>query len=83
MLMSIQGIYRNGKIELVELPSSLPDETQVIVTFLSPNAVHLSDHGIDKTQAEELRNRLGSFAEGWNIPEMDVYDHYDSAKANL
>ena len=83
MLMSVQGIYRNGKVELVEVPSSLHDETQVMVTFLSPNAIHLKDQGIDETQAVELRNRLSSFAEGWNSPEMDVYDNYDAVKANL
>jgi hypothetical protein len=26
MLKSIEGVYRNGKIELVEMPSDVPDE---------------------------------------------------------
>jgi len=30
-----------------------------------------------------LRARLATFAEEWNAPEMDIYDNYDAAKANL
>jgi hypothetical protein len=36
MLQSIEGVYRNGKIELSEVPGNMPDETHVIVTFLKP-----------------------------------------------
>jgi hypothetical protein len=83
MLMSIQGIYRNGKIELVEQPSNVPDETRVIVTFLEPNSVDLRARGIDEAQAAELRARLATFAEDWDSPEMSIYDDYDAARANL
>jgi hypothetical protein len=83
MLMSIQGIYRNGKIELVEQPSNVPDETRVIVTFLEPNSVDLRARGIDEAQAAELRARLATFAEDWDSPEMSIYDDYDEARANL
>jgi hypothetical protein len=34
MLKSIEGFYRQGKIELEELPANLSEETPVIVTFL-------------------------------------------------
>ncbi|MBI4547215.1 MAG: hypothetical protein HY707_04490 [Ignavibacteriae bacterium] len=83
MLTSIQGIYRNGKIELVEMPPHLHGETQVIVTFLSPKALNLRDYGIDEAQASKLRDQLTSFTAGWNNSEMDAYDNYDAAKANL
>ncbi|MDF5722884.1 MAG: hypothetical protein PUP91_20895 [Rhizonema sp. PD37] len=33
MLQSIEGVYKNGKIELSELPSDV-SESRVIVTFL-------------------------------------------------
>ena len=36
MLQSVEGIYRNGKIELLETPSNL-EEARVIVTFLTDN----------------------------------------------
>ncbi|MBD2301353.1 hypothetical protein H6G80_24715 [Nostoc sp. FACHB-87] len=35
MLQSIEGIYKNGKVELAELPSDV-SESRVIVTFLEP-----------------------------------------------
>jgi len=74
MLKSIEGIFRDGKIELLEPPPQ-QSETRVLVTFLPPRGkVDLQDRGIDESHAAELRNRLGSFAEEWNRPEMDVYD---------
>ena len=83
MLKSIEGIYRNGKIELVEAPSDVRDETRVIVTFLEPRSIDLRARGIDETQAAELRARLATFTEDWDSPEMAIYDDYDAAKANL
>lgn len=83
MLKSIEGVYRNGKIELVETPSDVRDETRVIVTFLEPRSVNLRARGIDEAQAAELRARLATFAEDWESPEMDIYDDYDAAKARL
>ena len=83
MLKSIEGVYRNGKIELVEAPSDVRDETRVIVTFLEPRSIDLRARGIDEAQAAELRARLATFAEDWDSPEMDIYDDYDAAKANL
>lgn len=35
MLQSIEGIYRDGKVELTELPSDVL-ESRVIVTFVEP-----------------------------------------------
>lgn len=34
MLQSIEGIYKDGKVELAELPTDI-SESQVIVTFLA------------------------------------------------
>lgn len=34
-LVTIEGTYRDGKIELTERPEGLGDETPVLVTFLS------------------------------------------------
>jgi len=83
MPTSVEGIYRNGKIELAELPANVGEEARVIVTFLDAGAVDLAAHGIDEAQAADLRVRLKTFAEDWNSPEMDVYDDYDAAKAKL
>ena len=70
---TVEGIYRDGKVELLETPTGL-DETRVIVTFLAEGAVNLSERGIDETQAANLRARLGNFAEDWEQPEMEAYD---------
>mgnify|MGYP001598661741 CR=1 FL=1 len=40
MLQTIQGIYRNGKIELAEVPQNIT-ESQVFVTFLTSQSVSL------------------------------------------
>jgi hypothetical protein len=73
MLKSIEGVYWQGRIELLESPP--PDlEGKVIVTFLSAASVDLAERGIDEDQAADLRQRLKPFAEDWDRPEMDVYD---------
>ena len=73
MLRSIEGVYRQGRVELLESPPA-DVEGKVIVTFLSGGAVDLKERGIDENQAADLRQRLKSFAEDWDRPEMDVYD---------
>jgi hypothetical protein len=83
MQKSVEGIYRQGKIELVEPPTDVRDETRVIVTFLGPNYVDLRARGIGQEQAADLRSRLGVFIEEWESPEMDIYDDYDGAKPGL
>jgi hypothetical protein len=75
MLKSVEGIYREGKIELLE---SVPEGTtgRVIVTFVSATGtpVDLIPRGITIEQAADLRRRLVTFAEDWQRPEMDAYD---------
>ncbi len=83
MLTSIQGIYRDGKIELAERPSHVPNDTGVIVTFLEPKSIDLREREIDEMQAADLRAQLAMFAEDWDRSEMNLYDDYDAAKANL
>jgi len=83
MLTAIQGIYRDGKIQLTEVPRDVDDDTPVIVTFLTSGIVNLAARGIDEEQAADLRARLTTFAQEWDSPEMDIYDNYDAAKSNL
>ena len=83
MPVSVQGVYRHGKIELLEQPSNIRDETRVVVTFLEPGSINLRTRGITEEQAAKLRAQLATFAEDWDSPEMSVYDDYDAAKANL
>ena len=82
MLTSVEGIYRNGRVELVESPNNMLEGARVIVIVPS-NTIDLASQGIDQAQAEVLRTSLGTFAEDWNNPQMSIYDDYDTAKANL
>jgi hypothetical protein len=85
MLTSVEGIYRNGRLELTENPHNMPEGTLVIVTFVraNDNSIDLTSQGIDREQAESLRTSLATFSEDWDSPEMSIYDNYDSAKANF
>ena len=83
MLTTITGVYRNGQVILTEQPQNLPDEAQVIITFLASSTIDLAARGIDETQAADLRARLRTFATEWDNPDMDVYNDYDTAKTTL
>jgi len=83
MLTTVQGVYRGGEIELAEMPINVREETPVIVTFLTLGYVDLRARGIDETQAADLRARLTTFVEDWSSPEMDIYDNYETVKADL
>ncbi|MEH2284869.1 MAG: hypothetical protein V7K90_26725 [Nostoc sp.] len=50
MLQSIEGVYKNGNIQLSELPSDV-SESRVIVTFLEP----------EKSQIQKQIMRFGMF----------------------
>ena len=74
MVKSVEGVYRNGKVELLE-PLAEAEGSRVIVTWVrSPRLVDLRERGIDESQAAHLRSRLIAFAEDWDRPEMAAYD---------
>ena len=74
MVRSIEGIFHNGKVELLEAPPSRVN-SRVIVTFLpAPGTVSLRRKKISPRHAADLRQRLKSFLQDWNRPEMDAYD---------
>lgn len=74
MVRSVEGVYRNGKVELLE-PLAEAEGSRVIVTWVQPaNSIDLRERGIDETHAADLRRRLGAFTEDWERPEMAAYD---------
>lgn len=74
MIRSVEGVYRDGRVELLEA-AEVPGGTRVIVTFLPvQGTVELAERGISREQATDLRHRLSAFVEDWDRPEMDVYD---------
>jgi len=71
---SVEGIYRNGKVELVE-PLAEAEGSRVIVTWVHPGEpIGLRERGIDESHAADLRRRLAPLAEDWDRPEMAAYD---------
>jgi hypothetical protein len=48
VLTTVEGIYRDGQIELKSLPSNFANEASVIVTFVDAAVVDLADHGVDR-----------------------------------
>ena len=82
MSTSIKGTYREGMVVLKEQPAGVEDETPVIVTFPDSSGIDLATCGINEEGAIELQAALATF-EDWKLPEMDIYDDYDAAKAKL
>ena len=76
MLMSVEGVYRDGKVELQQLPADIR-QARVIVTFLpAEGSIDLGARGISEEEAAELRWRFGAGAADWDDPAMDIYDDY-------
>ena len=74
MVKSVEGVYRNGKVELME-PIAEAEGSRVIVTWVQPaSSVDLRERGIDESQAADLRRRLAPFADDWDRAEMNAYD---------
>ncbi len=72
-MLTLEGTYRDGKVELAEKPVQIT-EAKVLVTFLEPGTIDLRARGIDESQAADLRARLKTFAEDWDRPEAAIYD---------
>jgi hypothetical protein len=78
MVKSVEGIYRDGKVELLE-PLAGAEGSRVIVTLVRPaEPLALGERGIGESQAADLRRRLAPFAEDWDRPEMAAYDELPS-----
>ncbi len=72
MLQTIEGIYKNGKIELSEVPPDII-ESQVFVTFVKPQLVTLSSKFIS----------FGMFAGSHQSTEADFQEAEFSCDDNL
>jgi YgiT-type zinc finger domain-containing protein len=56
MLTSVEGIYRDGRVEFLEVPSNLRDEMRVIVTFLDAAG---ADHSYTGHEQHTMRATSG------------------------
>ena len=80
-MLTVEGIFKNGRIELLEKVTKI-SEAKVLVTFVENKDIELLSLGIDEKAAAELRGKFASF-EDWNDPAMDIYNDYDNAKRPL
>jgi hypothetical protein len=53
-LLTVEGIYKDGKVELSEQPKLVEDIARVLVTFLLPADVPTNE----KPDREEIRRRV-------------------------
>jgi hypothetical protein len=73
MMKSIEGVYRDGKIELLETPPGLT-VARVIVTFLTGDHMSVLRPAFTPEELAELRGKLAAWEEDWNAPGMEAYD---------
>ena len=76
-MQTVRGIYKDGRIELINAPPADVEQAPVLITFLvdeHEQGVDLQKQGIGLENAADLRSRLKCFADDWERPEMDAYD---------
>jgi hypothetical protein len=56
-LLTVQGIYKNGKIELIEKPGHVDEAARVLVTFLPASSSHEKTLACESEENEALRQR--------------------------
>ena len=74
MLTTVQGIYRDGKIELLETPPALK-EARVIVTFLPAGTAQPVPPPFSPEEIADLRGKFAAWEDDWNAPGMEAYDN--------
>jgi hypothetical protein len=78
MLKSVEGVFRDGKVELKEIPPDIA-QARVLVTFLpAEGPIDLRAFGISEGRAAQMRWGWGAAVEDWDDPAMDVYNDYET-----
>ena len=70
MLKCVEGVYRNGEVELLESPPNVT-ESRVIVAFLEGPS---SGPSLSPEELAELRGKLAAWEDDWNATGMEAYD---------
>ncbi len=79
MIQSVEGIFQNGKVELLEEPKDIR-KARVIVTFLPPEAMVGRGDLFTSEEIADLRGKLAAWEEDWNAPGMEAYDDYEARR---
>ena len=73
MVKCVEGVYKKGRVELLEKPG-VSEGARAYVTFVPDDGVDLKARGIEREHARDLRSRLSTFTDDWELPEMEAYD---------
>jgi hypothetical protein len=79
MIQSVEGVFRNGKVELLQEPVDIC-EARVIVTFLPEAAGTAAGPAFTRDEIADLRGKLAAWEEDWNAPGMEAYDDYETRR---
>jgi hypothetical protein len=79
MIQSVEGVFRNGKVELLELPVNV-SEARVIVTFLPETIEPSGEPLFSPEEVADLRGKLEAWEEDWSAPGMEAYDDYEARR---
>ena len=83
-LLTVEGVYKNGKVELTERPTRADDATRVLVTFLPPGDSREQRPGEQIPDREALRQQaFAQMKEGIHLGgppyprREELYDRFD------
>ena len=79
MIQTVEGVYRNGKVELLAQPEAV-DEARVIVTFLPESIRPAGGPSCTPDELADLRGKLAAWEDDWNAPGMEAYDDYETRR---
>ena len=79
MIQTVEGIFRNGKVELLAEPVDV-QESRVIVTFLPQRKGPEGGPSFTSEEVADLRGKLAAWEEDWNAPGMEAYDDYETQR---
>ena len=77
MIQTLEGVYRDGKIELAGEPQNIR-EARVLVTFLPLAEGPIGGPSFTPEEVAELRGKLEAWDEDWHAPGMEAYDDYET-----
>jgi hypothetical protein len=79
MIQTIEGVFRNGKVELLRDAENIR-EARVIVTFLPDTIKPEGEPSFTPEEVAELRGKLAAWEQDWNAPGMEAYDDYETRR---
>lgn len=72
-LKTVDGIYREGNVQLREVPGGIVDGTPAIVTFLTRELAFDRPLATEDSAKAAMLPALAKFATGWHSPELEIY----------